>query len=466
MGGYCKKLVHLNFILLPSFFCHSFYPNILITMKWIICLFMFISAPWTSLSAAQIRKPNVVLIVSDDLGYGSLGCYGNREVKTPHIDQLAASGMRFTDFHGNGPLCSPTRAALMTGRYQQRCAQVPDAELSPVYREQRKQNPVQRWAWGISPQEKTMPVMFRSAGYRTSLVGKWHLGYDGKFHPMAYGFDEFRGFMGGNVDYHSHIAGYGKKELDWWNQRRIENESGYATDLLSRYAVDFIDRNKDLPFFLYLAHGAPHDPLQGRDRSKKKSPAETYKEMIDTLDDSVGEVMATLRKHKIDQHTLVIFCSDNGPAAPQGFAANANLRGRKGSLFEGGHRVPFIASWSGVIAASKTDATTLMTMDFLPTFVHLAGANIAEQHHIDGINLMPILKGEAIAPTRDLHWQSGDDWAVRRGAWKLIGRGPKLLSLVNLEADPSEKINQMARERVLVQHLKTAHQTWVKSISN
>jgi arylsulfatase A len=434
-------------------------------MKWIIsCLSMVF--PWIGacLSADETRKPNVVLIVADDLGYGSLGCYGNSEVKTPHIDQLAASGIRFTDFHSNGPLCSPTRATLMTGRYQQRCAHVPDSELSPIYREQRKKNPVQRWAWGISPQEKTMPAMMRSAGYRTALVGKWHLGYDEKFHPMDYGFDEFRGFMGGNVDYHLHIAGYGKKELDWWNQRRTENESGYATDLLSRYAVEFIERNKDQPFFLYLAHGAPHDPLQGRDQGKKASAVETYKEMIGTLDDSVGEVMAALHRRHLETHTLVIFCSDNGPAAPKGFEANAGLRGRKGSLFEGGHRVPCIASWPDVIPAGRTDSTTIMTMDFLPTFARLADAVTPGGHLMDGINFMPILKGEAPAETRDLHWQSGEDWAVRRGAWKLIGRGSKLLMLSNLEVDPGEKVNRMAREPVLVQGLENAHQTWADSI--
>ena len=214
-------------------------------------------------------RPNIVLILADDLGYGSLGCYGNTEVKTPNIDRLAAGGMRFTDFHSNGALCSPTRAALMTGRYQQRCAWVADEELSPVFREQRRQNLVQRWAWGISAGELTLPAVLKQAGYRTALIGKWHLGYDYTFHPMNYGFDEFRGFVGGNVDYHTHVAGYGTQQLDWWKDRKIENEEGYSTDLLTQYATDFIARNKDAPFFVYLAHGAPHAPLQGRTPSEK-----------------------------------------------------------------------------------------------------------------------------------------------------------------------------------------------------
>ena len=337
--------------------------------------------------------PNIVLMLADDLGYGSLACYGNTEVKTPNIDRLAASGMRFTDFHSNGALCSPTRAALMTGRYQQRCAWVADEELSPVFREQRKQNPSQRWAWGISTGELTIPALLKQAGYRTALIGKWHLGYDYKYHPMNYGFDEFRGFVGGNVDYHTHVAGYGTQQLDWWNDRKIENEEGYSTDLLTKYATDFIARNKDAPFFLYLAHGAPHAPLQGREPSKKKSPVETYKEMIGVLDESVGAVIKELRNHHLESNTLVIFCSDNGPAAPRGFAANANLRGKKGSLYEGGHRVPFIASWPETIPPGSTSAESLMTMDLLPTFANLAGARLPADRVIDGMDIMPILKG-------------------------------------------------------------------------
>ncbi len=415
--------------------------------------------------AAETRKPNIVLILADDLGYGSLGCYGNVEVKTPQIDRLAAGGMRFTDFHGNGALCSPTRAALLTGRYQQRCAQVADEELSPVFREQRKKNPVQRWAWGISKTDLTLPALLRQAGYRTSLVGKWHLGYDHKFHPMEYGFDEFRGFMGGNVDYHTHVAGYGTRELDWWNNRTIENEAGYSTDLLTRYATDFIARSKNTPFFLFLAHGTPHNPLQGRDLRSKKSPVETYKEMIGTLDESVGTVVAELRKHQLESNTLVIFCSDNGPAAPRGFAANANLRGKKDTLYEGGHRVPFIASWPGAIPAGATSDAPLMTMDLLPTFAKLAGASLPADRVFDGTDIAPIFKGTHPSAPRDLHWQSGDDWAIRRGPWKLTGDRRKPVSLVNLQNDRGETENLIARESERAAELLKAHAQWANSLA-
>lgn len=345
-------------------------------------------------------KPNIVLILADDLGYGSLGCYGNSKVKTPNIDGLAAGGLRLTDFHSNGAMCSPTRAALMTGRYQQRCEWVADGELSPVFHAQRQDNLKQRWAWGISTREITIPQLLRQSGYRTALIGKWHLGYDEKFHPMNYGFDEFRGCVGGNVDYHTHVAGYGKKELDWWKDREIEKESGYTTDLLTRHACDFIERNKSNPFFLYLAHAASHEPWRGRDADSSKSPLETYKEMIGVLDESVGAVVETLRRNHLETNTLVIFCSDNGPAAPRGFPANGALQGRKGSMLEGGHRVPFIAGWPGVIPAGKTSGAVALTMDLLPTFAKLAGATIPRDHQIDGIDLLPHLRDEAQAPQR------------------------------------------------------------------
>ncbi len=431
--------------------------------NWFFIALLALALPVFGQSQA---RPNIVLILADDLGYGTLGCYGNKEVKTPHIDRLAASGTRFTDFHSNGALCSPTRAALLTGRYQQRCVEVADEELSPAFREQRKANPVQRWAWGISPEELTLPALLKTAGYRTALIGKWHLGYDEKFHPLNYGFDEFRGFIGGNVDYHSHIAGYGTQQLDWWNNRKIENETGYATDLLTKYATDFIARNKDAPFFLYLAHGAPHNPWQGRDLLNKKSPVETYKEVIGVLDDSVGAVIAELRKHQLESNTLVIFGSDNGPAPPNGFAANGNLRGKKNTLYEGGHRVPFIAAWPGKIAAATTCDEPLMSMDLLPTLAKIAGAPLPAERKFDGVDILPLLKSARTEAPRVLHWQSGDDWAVRRGAWKLIGQGLKPLTLVNLHNDIGETDNLLAREPALAEELRKAHTQWAKSLKN
>lgn len=414
---------------------------------------------------AAESKPNIVLILADDLGYGSLGCYGNKEVKTPHLDRLAANGMRLTDYHSNGSLCTPTRAALLTGRYQQRCAWVPDEELTPVFREQRKQNPDQRWAWGISTAEVTLPALLKQAGYRTALVGKWHLGYDAKFHPMNYGFDEFRGWVGGHVDDYTHVASHGTQELDWWRDRKLENDEGYATDLLTNYATDFIARNKETPFFLYLAHGAVHSPIHLRRDSKKKSPIETYKEMLGILDESVGAVVKELQKHGLESNTLVIFCSDNGPTPPAGFAANADLRGKKNSLYEGGHRVPFIAAWPKRIPPGTTSAETLMSMDLLPTFANLAGAQLPADRKMDGLDILPVLKGQPSSTERDLHWQSGDDWAVRRGSWKLLGQKNKPTLLVNLDKDHGETENLLSRDSAQAEELMKAHSQWVKSLT-
>ncbi len=193
------------------------------------------------------------------------------------------------------------------------------------------------------------------------------------------------------MDNHTHIATHGTGVLDWWNGRKLENEQGYSTDLLTKYATDFIARNKEAPFFLYLAHGAVHTPLQGRTPSKKQSPVETYQEVIGVLDESVGAVIAELRKHQLEANTLVIFCSDNGPIGV-GATANALLKGAKGSLFEGGHRVPFIARWPGVIPAGKTNSQTLMSMDLLPTFAKLAGTSAPDGHQIDGLDILPLLK--------------------------------------------------------------------------
>jgi arylsulfatase A-like enzyme len=410
-------------------------------------------------------RPNIVLIMADDLGYGDVGCYGATKAKTPNIDALANSGVRLTDFHSNGPMCTPTRAALMTGRYQQRCAWVDDEELSPVYREQRKENLKQRWAWGISLNEQTLPRLLQHSGYRTGLFGKWHLGYDVKFHPMNFGFDEFRGYIGGAVDYHTHVATHGSKEVDWWQDKRIENEEGYTTDLLTKYAVHFIEKNKNHPFYLYLAHEAVHTPLQGRDPGKKLSPKDTYKEMIEVLDESVGAVIDTLRKNDLDKNTLVIFCSDNGPIGV-GATDNASLKGSKGSMFEGGHRVPFIARWPGVIPAGQTNDQAVMSMDLLPTFVKLADTTAPEGHQIDGMDIMPVLKDSSKQTERVLHWLFGGDWAVRQGPWKLIGKSDRPLTLVNLEADIEEKHNVIKDKPELVSELMKLHRQWIVEVGS
>lgn len=417
--------------------------------------------------AAEVPpQPNIVLIMADDLGYGSLGCYGSKGISTPNIDRLARNGMRLTDFHSNAPMCSPTRASLLTGRYPQRCAWVDDAELSPAFRQQRKDNLKQRWAFGISIDELTIADLVKKAGYETALFGKWHLGYDSRFHPMNQGFDEFRGFIGGAIDYHTHVAQAGLKDLDWWNGRKMENEDGYATDLLTHYAEGFIERQKDQPFFLYLSHAAPHVPLQGRDPGQRKSSEETYREMIEVLDESVGSIEAALRKHNLHDKTLVIFCSDNGPFPQYGINLGSGLRGQKGSLYEGGHRVPCILSWPGVIPASSECGAPVLTMDFFPTVAKLAGIEPPAGLEIDGMNLLPVMKGNPGDADRVVHWLFDDAWAVRQGTWKLIGKGPKAAKLFNLRDDIRETNNTIAHEAGRADELMNLHREWLKVVGD
>ncbi len=416
------------------------------------------------------ERPNMVLILADDLGYGSLGCYGSTAVKTPNIDALAADGMRFTDFHSNGALCTPTRAALLTGRYQQRAAWVDDALLSPEFREQRAANLKQRWAWGLALDELTVADVLRSAGYRTALFGKWHQGYDHRFHPMEQGFDEFRGFIGGAVDYHTHVGHHGLKELDWWKDRKIHNEPGYTTDLLAGYAVDFIRRQGDAgqPFFCYITHGAPHGPWQGRDPDSTRPEVEIYREIIEVLDESVGRVRDAVRERGLEANTLFIFCSDNGPDAPKDFPSpNGPLQGKKGKLLEGGHREPCLAVWPGVIPAGTVCDETVMMMDLLPTFAALAGVEnaIPEEREIDGVNLLPLLKGEKTELSdRVLHWEQGGLWAVREGPWKLMGKEEEAQTLVNLDEDLGETTNLLAEKPELAEKLHTLHRAWAEDV--
>ncbi|MCP4640570.1 MAG: sulfatase-like hydrolase/transferase [bacterium] len=387
--------------------------------------------------AGAYAKPNIVLIMADDLGYGDLGCYGNDRIRTPHIDALAASGVRFTDFHSNGPVCSPTRAALLTGRYQQRCG------LEGVVTAKNHRHT------GMALEETTFAESLKQAGYATGLFGKWHLGYDVAFNPIHQGFDEFRGYVSGNVDYHSHVDQVGYE--DWWNGRELAPEAGYSTDLISAHGVDFIERHGDEPFCLYLAHEAPHYPYQGRqdkaDRTAgKPRPVHegrqdrtgAYREMIEAMDEGVGRIAAALGRLNLLERTFVFFCSDNG-AGKEG--SNAPLRGSKGSLWEGGHRVPAIASWPGTIPSGHTVDDAAMTMDLFPTFTDVAGAPTPEG--LDGMSLLPLLRDGHGLPERTLLWRFRGMKAARRGSLKLVvepgpGGSPQT-HLYDLDADLAEQ---------------------------
>ena len=384
------------------------------------------------------RRPNFVIIVADDLGYGDLSSYGGW-IRTPHLDRLAQEGLRFTDFHSNGAVCSPTRAALMTGRYQQR-AGLPAVVVADPKR------PVH--FHGLQDVETTLPEALRAHGYRTAIFGKWHLGYLPKFNPTRHGFEKFRGYVSGNVDFISHVSQAG--EADWWEDDRRVDEEGYVTHLITRHAVRFLESVGQAPFFLYLPHEAPHYPYQGprdvADRTvggkfpnhgSRKDKKAAYREMVEELDKGVGEVIAKLRELKLAQNTLVLFFSDNGATR---LGSNGALRGHKGSVWEGGHRVPAIAWWPGRIRAGVS-AVPAMTMDVFPTLLGLADLQPDAARPLDGVDLSPLLLDGKKLPPRRLFWQHRNDEAVRDGPWKLIRKGgdDSAVSLYRLDQDAAEK---------------------------
>lgn len=416
-----------------------------------------ILAALCSLSLASAAKPNIILIMADDLGYGDIGCYGSERNPTPHLDALAAQGMRFTDFHSNGAVCSPSRAALMTGRYQQR------AGIGGVVTAARHRDV------GMAVEETTIADTLSKNGYATALFGKWHLGYDPRFNPVRQGFGEFIGFVSGNVDFFSHIDQEGHE--DWWQGDKLSPEEGYVTHLVTRHALRFIGENKDKPFFLYLPHLTPHSPYQGPDdkairtesnpkgAAKRGDVTQTYAEMIAEMDKGIGEILAALEKNGLAANTLVIFCSDNG-ANQHG--SNGPFRQGKGSIHEGGHRVPMIARWPGVIPAGKTSDATVLGMDFFPTF--LDAARIEAPENLDGTSILPVLRAESEWPERTVFWSVGKDTAARRGPWKLVlqGKGGKGDgSLYHLGDDPAEK--SPAQNPEVRQRLREELDAWLES---
>jgi len=412
--------------------------------------------------ANEARKPNFVIILADDMGYGDISAYDGW-VETPHLDGLAAAGLRFTDFHSNGAVCSPTRAALMTGRYQQR-AGIPMAVTVKVRHR------------GLQPGEVTFAEEMKRAGYATAMFGKWHLGYREKYNPIRQGFDRFRGFVSGNVDYFSHVDQ--SEAHDWWHQDRRVEEPGYTTHLITRHALEFIDENKDEPFLLYLSHQAPHYPYQGPgdepDRSvggefsmfgSRADKKEAYREMVVELDRGVGEVIAKLEEHGLERDTLVFFLSDNGATT---LGSNGALRGTKGTVWEGGHRVPAIAWWLGRIDPGVTGELAI-GMDLMPTFLNIAGAESAAARPLDGVDLSPLLfSGKRLDP-RMLFWEYGELRAVRDRDWKLIEDASGQVdepALYNLAEDLSESRNLAGDHPDRVKRMAAALAAWRKDVAD
>ena len=409
------------------------------------------------------NSPNIIIIMADDLGYGDLSIYGNKKIQTPNIDMLGNDGLLFTDFHSNGTVCSPTRAALLTGKYQQRVG-VKGVITAKNHRHV-----------GLSLKEKTFAEIAKQVGYQTAIFGKWHLGYEPKFNPTQQGFDEYIGFVSGNVDYHSHIDQEGYE--DWWFGSELKKEKGYSTDLINKHAVDFIKRNKDQRFLLYIAHEAPHYPIQGRlsppERGSnrvngkgsnafgsEKSKSIIYKEMIEVMDEGIGKVIETLSELNLDKKTIVFFFSDNGGTK---LSNNGELRAGKGSVYEGGHRVSALVWAPELIKAGRVSNQQIMTMDIFPTVANLIGA--VPDQEIDGISFKNhLLNGEKIED-RSLFWEYNNNFAMRKGKWKIvIGRKNKIPELFNLEKDLGETLDIAEQNPRLVKEMMTELEAWKKYV--
>jgi arylsulfatase A-like enzyme len=415
-------------------------------------------------------RPNVLLILVDDLGWGDLTSYGADDLKTPNVDRIVAQGMRSDTFYASAPVCSPTRAALMTGRYPQLVG-VPGVIRT---------DPKNSWGY-LSPEALMLPELLKKAGYATALIGKWHLGLQSPNLPNERGFDLFHGFLGDMMnDYFTHVRD-GKNYMRR-NAQTID-PTGHATDLFSQWACDYLKEPKaHEPFFLYLAYNAPHDPIQPPaewlDRVKQRRPELDARRaklvaLIEHLDAGIGRVLDTLEKSGLSDQTLVIFTSDNGGALNAG-ARNGALRAGKGTMYEGGLRVPMAARWPGRIKPGARSDRVALTMDLMPTVLEAAGVPI--QHEIDGRSLLPTLLGQQQpSPPRDLFWgmmeggrlAGGTIDAIRRGDWKLLRQKPAgPPELYNLADDPLEKTNlagpQPQRAAELLSALEAQHQRYDK----
>ena len=377
----------------------------------------------TSLASPRKRRPNIVMIIADDLGYGDLGCYGSTTVRTPHIDALAAGGVRFTSGYVTAAVCSPSRAGLMSGRYQQRHGY--------------EFNLGGRKGVGLSTEETTLANLIKGAGYATGMVGKWHLGNDKKFFPLVRGFDEFYGITEGGTSYATprtpDMVTIPQRKLterggNWsiYRQSKTVVEDTYITDAFTREGVDFIRRHKDDPFFLYLSYTAPHTPLQAKGADvKRNSHIETevgrvYAAMVTALDDGVGQVTKTLKELGLEDDTMVVFFSDNGGALYVPATDNGPLNGGKRYQYEGGHRVPFLVKWPGQLKKGVSYDEPVITLDLMPTFAAAAGVGKAMRSDHDGVNIVPYLAGDTPGPPHErLFWRTGPNRAVREGKWKL-----------------------------------------------
>jgi arylsulfatase A-like enzyme len=400
-------------------------------------------------------RPNVLFILADDLGYGDLSCYGRPDYKTPVIDSLADEGIKFSDSYANGDVCTPTRVAFHTGRYQHRLTiglQQPLGDANA--------------AVGLPPDHPTIASLLKANGYETGLVGKWHVGNAPQFNPTRHGYDEFFGIVGSSEDYFTHKNTAGVMDL-FENEKPVEVD-GYLTDLFTERGLQFIRRRRARPFYLSMHYNAPHWPWQGpgdkeaalrangRSVANDQGSAEIFGEMMKSMDTGIGRLLDVLRTSGLERNTIVIFTSDNGG---ERYSRNWPFSFRKGSLWEGGIRVPAIVRWTGVVPARKTTEQAAITMDWTATILKTTGTDPHPSYPLEGTDLMSVCTGQRTAFERTLYWRNAQHQAMRSNTWKYLKQANNE-HLFDLTKDPGEKADLKAEQPAVFERLKASYQKW------
>ncbi len=425
-----------------------------------------------------------MLIVSDDQGWRDLGCYGSEEAKTPHLDRLAAEGVRLTSFYVSWPACTPSRGSILTGRYPQRNGTYDMFRNDVVDYGYRYKEHDYAVSWemigGMDIREVLLPKVLKQAGYYSGIFGKWDLGQLKRFLPLQRGFDEFYGFTNTGIDYYTHER-YGVPSMRRGNEPTTEDRGTYATYLFEREAVRFIDENHRRPFFLYVPFNAPHMPssLDPKIRSTVQAPPEYlkmypepppgnrraqrrrgYLAAITCMDAAIGHILERIDHYELRDETLVIFLSDNGGS---GIADNGPLRGRKGQMFEGGLRVPCIVRWPGRLPAGAVCDEFLSALEIFPTVLAAAGVEPPEGVVLDGFDMLPVLAGEAPSPRKEMFWQRRGDWAARVGNWKWV-HSAKGSGLFDLQSDLGETRDLTSQRPEVLRMMQRRFAAWKQAM--
>ena len=433
-----------------------------------LCAYIAVFPAPASAQKGDNRRPNVVLIITDDVGYGDLGSYGAPDVKTPNIDRLARGGVRLTDFYANGATCTPTRTGLISGRYQQRFGLEQPLGARGAADAER----------GLSPTGRSLPQLLKNNGYATALIGKWHLGWKSEFSPIAHGFDYFFGFKSGYIDYYQHTTG-GDAPLkaDLFENDRPVEVPGYMTDLITERSVRFIEQNSKRPFFIDVSYNAAHWPYQrpdepttARDNARHLGPFDEptntradYVAMLERADQGIGRILEALDKAGLRENTIVIFTNDNGG---EWLSRNTPLFHRKGSVWEGGIRVPAIIRWPGRIRAGRVSGQVGITMDLTVSILAATGTPVPPEARFEGINLLPVLEGRAPEIERTLFWRvtgARTLQAVRSGEWKLLLDGGSAM-LFNLRTDIGERNNLIGQRSDIARRLRPLLAAWQEDV--